>query len=133
MFTGCLAVRLIFVVKGSETTIPSIAHERLETRLAVYTREMGAICQIGVLTWKPCTLWVQMGLFSAFSHYVFNDCGPNRGFHSDFTLSPIFFTIKVVIFPFQVLASCDKVNLGQNALFCSIWTQKRSAKKAFLS
>ena len=31
----------------------------------------------------------KMGLFSAFSHYVFNDCGPNRGFHSDFALSPI--------------------------------------------
>ena len=31
----------------------------------------------------------KMGLFSAFSHYVFNDCGPNRGFSSDFDLSPI--------------------------------------------
>ena len=31
----------------------------------------------------------KMGSFSAFSHYVFNDCGPNRGFHSDFALSPI--------------------------------------------
>ena len=31
----------------------------------------------------------KMGLFSAFSYYVFNDCGPNRGFHSDFALSPI--------------------------------------------
>ena len=31
----------------------------------------------------------KIGLFSAFSHYVFNDCGPNRGFHSDFALSPI--------------------------------------------
>ena len=31
----------------------------------------------------------KMGLFSAFSHYVFNDCGPNRGFYSDFDLSPI--------------------------------------------
>ena len=32
----------------------------------------------------------KMGLFSAFSHYVFNDCGPNRGFHSDFALFPPF-------------------------------------------
>ena len=32
---------------------------------------------------------LKTGLFSAFSHYVFNDCGPNRGFHSDFALSPI--------------------------------------------
>ena len=31
----------------------------------------------------------KMGLFSAFSHYIFNDCGPNRGFHSDFALSRI--------------------------------------------
>ena len=31
----------------------------------------------------------KMGLLSAFSHYVFNDCGPNRGFYSDFDLSPI--------------------------------------------
>ena len=31
----------------------------------------------------------KMGLFSAFSHYVFNGCGPNRGSHSDFALSPI--------------------------------------------
>ena len=31
----------------------------------------------------------KMGLFSAFSHNVFNDCGPNRGFHSDFAVSPI--------------------------------------------
>ena len=31
----------------------------------------------------------KMGSFSAFSRYVFNDCGPNRGFHSDFALSPI--------------------------------------------
>ena len=31
----------------------------------------------------------KMGVFSAFSHYVFNDCGPNRGLHSDFALSPI--------------------------------------------
>ena len=30
-------------------------------------------------------------------------------------------------------SSCEKVNLGQNALFCSIWTQTWSAKKAFLS
>ena len=27
-----------------------------------YMRETGAICQIGVLTWKPCTFWVQNGL-----------------------------------------------------------------------
>ena len=27
-----------------------------------YMREMGAICQIGVLTWKPCTFWVQNAL-----------------------------------------------------------------------
>ena len=31
----------------------------------------------------------KIGSFSAFSHYVFNDCGLNRGFHSDFALSPI--------------------------------------------
>ena len=31
----------------------------------------------------------KMGSFAAFSHYVFNDCGLNRGFHSDFALSPI--------------------------------------------
>ena len=34
-------------------------------------------------------------------------------------------------FSFQVLASCKKVNLGQNALFCSFWTQTWSAKKPF--
>ena len=44
-------------------------------------REMGAICQIGVFT---------------FSHYVFNDCGPNRGFYSDFSLSPSN-TVKITI------------------------------------
>ena len=31
-------------------------------------RDMGAICQIGVFTWKPCTCWVQnefiFGLFA---------------------------------------------------------------------
>ena len=27
----------------------------------LYMREMGAICQIGVFTWKPCTFWVQNG------------------------------------------------------------------------
>ena len=33
-----------------------------------YMREMGAICQIGVLTWKPCTFWVQNGfLFGLFA------------------------------------------------------------------
>ena len=53
-------------------------------------REMGAICQIGVLTWKPCTFWVQNGsIFQVRTHYVFNDCGQNRGFYSDFDLSPI--------------------------------------------
>ena len=31
----------------------------------------------------------KMGLCSAFSHYVFNDCGPDRGFYCDFALSPI--------------------------------------------
>ena len=31
----------------------------------------------------------KMGLFSAFSHCVFNDCGPNLGFHSDFAVSRI--------------------------------------------
>ena len=41
----------------------------------------------------------KMGLFSAFSHYVFNDCGPNHGFRSDFALSPHFNTVKIVIFP----------------------------------
>ena len=41
----------------------------------------------------------KMGLFLAFSHYVFNDCGPNRGFHSDFALSPHFNTVKIVILP----------------------------------
>ena len=34
----------------------------------VYMREMGAICQIGVFTWKPCTFWVKnrfyFGLFA---------------------------------------------------------------------
>ena len=39
----------------------------------------------------------KMGLFSAFSHYVFNACGPNRGFHS----FPHFYTVKIVIFPSQ--------------------------------
>ena len=28
-----------------------------------YMREMGAICQIGVLAWKPCAFWVQNGFF----------------------------------------------------------------------
>ena len=33
-----------------------------------YMREMGAICQIGVLTWKPCTFWVQNGsIFGLFA------------------------------------------------------------------
>ena len=31
----------------------------------------------------------KMDLFSAFSHYVFKDCGPNRGCRNDFALSPI--------------------------------------------
>ena len=31
-------------------------------------REMGAICQIGVFTWKPCTFWVQNGcIFGLFA------------------------------------------------------------------
>ena len=30
----------------------------------------------------------KMGLLSAFSHYVFNGCGPNRGFHSDLPFPP---------------------------------------------
>ena len=34
----------------------------------VYMREMGAICQIGVLTWKPCTFWAQNGfIFGLFA------------------------------------------------------------------
>ena len=32
-------------------------------------REIGAMCQIGVLTGKPCTFLVQNGTFSAFWHY----------------------------------------------------------------
>ena len=32
---------------------------------------------------------------------------------------------------FQVLASCEKVNLGQNAVFCSIWTQHGRPKRPF--
>ena len=74
----------------------------------------------------------KMDLFSAFPHYVFNDCGPKRGFHSDFALSPIQHC-KNSDFAFQVLASCEKVNIGQNALFCSIWTQTWSAKKGFFN
>ena len=36
--------------------------------LGGYMREMGAICQIGVLTWKPCTFWVQNGfIFGLFA------------------------------------------------------------------
>ena len=31
-------------------------------RVPPYMREMGAISQIGVLAWKPCTCWVQDGL-----------------------------------------------------------------------
>ena len=50
-----------------------------------YMREMGAICQIG----SRAHFGSKMGLFSAFSHYVFSDCGPNRGFHSDFALAAI--------------------------------------------
>ena len=41
----------------------------------------------------------KIGLFSAFLHYVFKDCGPNRGFHSDFALSPILTPGKIVISP----------------------------------
>ena len=37
----------------------------------------------------PFVKLVQNGFISAFSHYVFSDCGPNPGFHSDFALSPI--------------------------------------------
>ena len=74
-----------------------------------------------------------MGLFSAFSHYVFNDCGPNRGFHNDFRPFPHFNTVKIVICPSKFWLLVEKVNLGQDALFCSIWTQTCSAKKAFLS
>ena len=34
----------------------------------LYMREMGAICQIGVLTWKPCTFWAQNGsIFGLFA------------------------------------------------------------------
>ena len=33
-----------------------------------YMREMGAICQIGVFTWKPCTFWAQNGfIFGLFA------------------------------------------------------------------
>ena len=56
--------------------------------------------------WGICVKWVpfvklafspgsrahfgsKVGLFLAFPHYVFNDCGPTRGFYSDFDLSPI--------------------------------------------
>ena len=41
----------------------------------------------------------KMGLFSAFSHCVFNDCGPNPGFDSDLALSPILTPVKIVISP----------------------------------
>ena len=34
----------------------------------LYMREMCAICQIGVLTWKPCSFWVQNGfIFGLFA------------------------------------------------------------------
>ena len=37
-------------------------------RAIQYMREMGAICQIGVLTWKPCTFGVQNGsIFGLFA------------------------------------------------------------------
>ena len=48
------------------------------------------------------------------------------------SLSPHFNTVKIAISPskFWFLVK-KKVNLGQNALFCSIWTQTWSAKKGF--
>ena len=62
-----------------------------------YMRETGAICQIGVFTWKPCTFWVENGLLF-------------RPFRTTFSMivaqivvfiviSPHFNTVKLVISP----------------------------------
>ena len=55
----------------------------------------------------------KMGLFSAFSHYVFNDCGRNRGFHSDFALCTIWAQTGSAKKAF--LRSKNAPFLGQNA------------------
>ena len=43
-----------------------------------------AIWQTAVLTAKQCIFWAQQWSFSAFSHYVFNECHPNIVFYSVF-------------------------------------------------
>ena len=58
-----------------------------------------------------------MGLFSAFSQYIFNDCGPNRGFHSDFALPPHFNTVKIVIFPSKFWRLMKKCILAKMLCF----------------
>ena len=103
------------------------------TECRMYMREMGAICQIGVLTWKPCTFWVQNGSIFGFFRTTFSMIVAQIVvFIVISTFSP-FKHLKNSDLSFHVLASCEKVNLGHNALFCSIWTQTWSARKAFLS
>ena len=41
-----------------------------------WAREIGTVCQIGVLTGKWCNFLGPEGSFSAISHYVFNECRP---------------------------------------------------------
>ena len=54
-----------------------------------YMREMVPFVKLTFSPGNRAHSGPKMGSFSAFSRYVFNDCGPNRGFHSDFALSPI--------------------------------------------
>ena len=45
-----------------------------------YMREMGAICQIGVLTWKPCTFRVQNGFVFGLFALRFQSLWPKSWF-----------------------------------------------------
>ena len=57
-------------------------------------REMGAICQIGVLTWKPCTFWAQNG-------FIFGL------FRTTFSMIVAQIVVFTVISPFPPFKSID--------------------------
>ena len=67
--------------------------------LPPYMREMGAICQIGVFTWKPCTFWAQNRLIFGLFALRFQWLWPKSWFSWWFHLFPNFNTVKIVIFP----------------------------------
>ena len=93
-------------------------------------REMGAICQIGVHLETVHILGPKWVYFRPF-HTTFSMIVAQIIVFIVISLFPTFLHCKNSYFSFQVLASCEKVTLGQNALFCSIWTQTRSAKRPF--